>query len=237
MPKVDLQACYILHSKPYRDTSNLLDVFSYDYGRIGLVARGARSARSRIQGLLQPFSPLLISWTGSGELYTLTHVEQVQKAYHLKAGNLMTGFYINELVMNFLHRDDPHPQLYERYQLTIAELEKNRHIEPVLRLFERDLLQETGYGLLFDCDAETGEPVEEDKLYTYQPDKGPVISYVPDASELQIQGRTLLALNQDKITDPSILPEAKRLMRYLVSWYMGGKPLKTREMFKQYLPS
>ena len=237
MPKVDLQACYILHSKPYRDTSNLLDVFSYDYGRIGLVARGARSARSRIQGLLQPFSPLLISWTGSGELYTLTHVEQVQKAYHLKAGNLMTGFYINELVMNFLHRDDPHPQLYERYQLTIAELEKNRYVEPVLRLFERDLLQETGYGLLFDCDAETGKPVEEDKLYTYQPDKGPVISYVPDASELQIQGRTLLALNQDKITDPSILPEAKRLMRYLVSWYMGGKPLKTREMFKQYLPS
>ena len=237
MPKVDLQACYILHSKPYRDTSNLLDVFSYEYGRIGLVARGARSSRSRMQGLLQPFSPLLISWTGSGELYTLTHVEQVQKAYHLKAGNLMTGFYINELVMNFLHRDDPHPHLYEHYQLTIAGLEKNMHIEPVLRLFERDLLQETGYGLLFDYDAETGEPVEEDKLYTYQPDKGPVISNAPDASELQIQGKTLLALNQDKITDPSILPEAKRLMRYLVNWYMGGKPLKTREMFKQYLPS
>lgn len=237
MSKVELQPCYILHSRPYRDTSSLLDVFTYEYGRIGLVARGARAGKSRLQGILQPFTPLLISWSGKGELYTLTHAEQETRTHHLKAGNLMTGFYINELVLNFLHRDDPHPQLYQRYHLTINELENSDHVEPLLRMFERDLLQETGYGLIFDCDVDSGEPIEADKLYTYQPDKGPVMAIAPDESQMQIRGKTLLALNKEKITDTAILPEAKRLMRYLITWYMGGKPLKTRELFKQYLPS
>ena len=237
MSKIDLQACFILHARAYRDTSNLLVVFSQDYGRVGLVAKGARSNKSRLHGLLQPFSPLLISWTGMGELCTLTHAEQEQRAYHLKAGNLMTGFYINELIINFLHRDDPHPQLYHRYDATVEELERSEHIEPVLRLFERDLLQEAGYGLIFDCDVETGDNIEPDKYYNYFPDKGPVLSVMPDDSLLQIRGRTLLELNNDRIVEATILPEAKRLMRYLINWHMGGKPLKTRELFKQYLPS
>ena len=237
MSKVDLQACYVLHARAYRDTSNLLDVFTQEYGRVGLVARGARSSKSRLQGLLQPFTPLLISWTGMGELHTLTHAEQEHRAHHLKAGNLMTGFYINELVINFLHKGDPHPQLYQRYTMALAELERTEHIEPVLRLFERDLLQETGYGLIFDCDVETGESIEPGKLYNYHPDKGPVRATLPDETLLQIRGKTLLELSKDIITDATILPEAKRLMRYLINWYMGGKPLKTRELFKQYLPS
>lgn len=235
--KVDLQASFILHTRPYRDTSNLLDVFTKEYGRIGLVARGARSSKSRLQGLLQPFTPLLISWSGRGELYTLTQAEQEQRAYHLKAGNLMTGFYINELVLNFLHRDDPHPQLFQRYLSTVTELERSEHVEPVLRLFERDLLQESGYGLIFDCDVESGDSIDPDKMYTYHPDKGPVMSAVSDEMLLQIKGRTLIELSKDRITDATILPEAKRLMRYLINWQMGGKPLKTRELFKQYLPS
>ncbi|MEJ2142489.1 MAG: DNA repair protein RecO [Gammaproteobacteria bacterium] len=236
MSKVHLQPCYILHAKPYRDTSNLLEVFTKDFGRIGLIARGVRSRKSRLQGLLQPFSPLLISWIGQGELHTLTHAENEKRAHHLKAGNLMTGFYINELIINFLHRDDPYPGLYSRYQETIIHLENSEHIEPALRLFERDLLQETGYGLIFDCDVESGEDIKPDRIYTYFPAKGPVLSDCHDEDLMQISGRTLLALNQDKITDAEILPEAKRLMRYLISWHMGGKPLKTRALFKQFLP-
>lgn len=237
MPKVDLQSSFILHSTPYRDTSNLLEIFSAEYGRVGIVARGVRSSKSRLYGLLQPFTPLLISWTGKGELFTLTHAEHERRAHHLQAGNLMTGFYINELVINFLHRDDPHPLLYDRYQETIAQLEKSEHVEPLLRLFERDLLQESGYGLIFDCDVETGNAIMRDELYTYYPGRGPVKSDYPDETQLQIRGKTLLALNEEKITDDSILPEAKRLMRYLINWHMGGKPLKTRELFKQHMPS
>ena len=237
MSKVHLQHGYILHAKPYRDTSNLLEVFTEDYGRIGLVARGVRSSKSRLHGLLQPFAPLLFSWTGLGELHTLTDAENNKRAHHLKAGNLMTGFYINELILNFLHRDDPHPLLFSRYQETLTDLENSEHIEPFLRLFERDLLQETGYGLIFECDAESGEAIEPGRLYTYLPGKGPVMSEAPDEELMQIRGSTLLALSKNEITDASVLPDAKRLMRYLISWHMGGKPLKTRELFKQFLSS
>lgn len=237
MSKIHLQPGYILHARPYRDTSNLLDVFTEDYGRVGLVARGVRTSKSRLQGLLQPFSPLLLSWVGLGELHTLTHAETNKRAHHLKAGNLMTGFYINELILNFLHRDDPHPRLFFRYQETLADLENSEHVEPFLRLFERDLLQEAGYGLIFDCDVESGEAIEPDRFYTYYPGKGPVMAVSPDEELMQIRGSTLLALNKSKITDASILPDAKRLMRYLINWHMGGKPLKTRELFKQFLPS
>ena len=234
MSKVELQACFILHSKPYRDTSNLLEVFSHEYGRIGLVARGARSSKSKLQGLLQPFVPLLISWTGQGELQTLTHAEQSGRAYHLKADNLMIGFYLNELVIQFLHRGDPHPELYQRYEAAINGLEEGEQVEPLLRVFERDLLQETGYGLITDCDVDTGEPIEPDMLYAYYPGKGPIKSGVADENLMQVSGSTLLGLSEDSIRDMSILPEAKRLMRYLISWHMGGKPLKTRELFKQH---
>jgi DNA repair protein RecO (recombination protein O) len=235
MSKVDLQACYILHAKPYRDTSSLLEVFSREYGRVGLVARGARSSKSRLQGLLQPFTPLLISWSGKGELHSLTHAEQSHRAYQLKADNLMIGFYLNELILQFLHRGDPHPSLFDRYQQALSELAQKEHVEPLLRLFERDLLQETGYGLILDCDVETGDAIQPDQRYAYYPDKGPVMMSIPDENIMQVHGKTLLGLNENIISDQAILPEAKRLMRYLISWHMDGKPLKTRELFKQHL--
>lgn len=236
MAKVELQSCFILHSKPYRDTSNLLEVFSHEYGRVGLVARGARSNRSRMNGILQPFIPLLASWSGQGELQTLTHAEQDKRAYHLKADNLMIGFYLNELIIQFLHRDDPHPEIYQSYQSVLAELESGDGVERSLRMFERDLLQEIGYGLILEHDADSGAAIEADKLYTYYPAKGPVISQKTDNSLLQIHGSTLLGLATGNISDTAILPEAKRLMRYLITWQMGGKPLKTRELFKQHTP-
>lgn len=235
MSKVELQPCYILHAKPYRDTSSLLEIFSRDHGRQSLVARGVRSTKSKLQGVLQPFVPLLISWSGRGELHTLTQAEQSGRAFHLKADNLMIGFYLNELVIQFMHRGDPHSNVFARYQQTLAALDSECDAEPLLRLFERDLLEQTGYGLILDCDVESGEPVDTDKLYAYYPDRGPVEHGIVDENLLKIQGKTLLALAGASIEDKTILPEAKRLMRYLISWRMGGKPLKTRELFKHHL--
>lgn len=235
MSKVDLQPCFILHAKPYRDTSSLVEIFSHDHGRQSLIARGVRATKSKLQGVLQPFVPLLISWSGRTELHTLTHAEQTGRAYHLKADNLMIGFYLNELLIQFMHRDDPHGKVFLRYQQTLSALDSKEGAEPLLRLFEKDLLEQTGYGLILDCDVENGAVIDANKLYNYYPDRGPVESSKTDDNLLQLHGKTLLALASDNLADNSILPEAKRLMRYLISWHMGGKPLKTRELFKQQL--
>ena len=235
MSKVELQSCYVLHAKPYRDTSSLLEVFSREHGRQSLVARGARSLKSKLQGVLQPFVPLLISWTGRGELHTLTHAEQIGRSFHLKSDNLMVGFYLNELMIQFMHRDDPHSHIFARYEQTLSELDRACNVEPLLRLFERDLLDETGYGLILDCEVNTGHKIESDKWYVYYPERGPIEWQVKDENLIKIQGKTLLALSGKSVEDETILPEAKQLMRYLISWHMGGKPLKTRALFKQYL--
>ncbi|MGD8484112.1 MAG: DNA repair protein RecO [Thioalkalispiraceae bacterium] len=235
MSKVELQHGYVLHARPYRDTSSLLEIFSRDYGRQSLVARGVRTSKSKLQGILQPFVPLLISWSGRGELHTLTHAEQSGRAFHLKANNLMIGFYLNELLIQFMHKDDPHADLFQRYQETLAALDAENDAEPLLRLFERDLLEQTGYGLILDCDVESGEALEADKLYAYYPERGPVAHTLPDENLLQVHGKTLMSLAGQRIEDKTVLPEAKRLMRYLIAWHMGGKPLKTRELFKQQL--
>ena len=235
MSKVELQPCYVLHAKPYRDTSSLLEVFSHDHGRQSLVARGVRSTKSKLQGILQPFVPLLISWSGRGELHTLTHAEQAGRAFHLKGNNLMIGFYLNELLIHFMHRGDPHDSVFQRYQQTLSALDNQVNTEPLLRLFERDLLEHSGYGLILDCDVESGEYIDADKLYAYYPDKGPVEHGIDDENLMQVHGKTLLALASDTLDDESILPEAKRLMRYLIAWYMGGKPLKSRDLFQQQL--
>lgn len=234
MSKVDLQPCFVLHTRPYRDTSSIIDIFSLEHGRQSLVARGARSTKSKLQGVLQPFIPLLISWSGKGELLTLTHAEQSGKAFHLKADNLMIGFYLNELIIQFMHKGDPHVDVFNRYHQTLAALDKEEDVEPLLRLFERDLLEQTGYGLILDCDVESGEHIKAGKLYAYYPDRGPVETAVFDDNLLKVHGETLLSLASTSINDKSVLPEAKQLMRYLISWHMGGKPLKTRELFKQH---
>ena len=235
MSKVELQSCYVLHAKPYRDTSSILEVFSREHGRQSLVARGARSLKSKLQGVLQPFVPLLISWTGRGELHTLTHAEQIGRAFHLKSDSLMVGFYLNELMIQFMHRDDAHSYIFMRYEQTLTALDRGSDVEPLLRIFERDLLDKTGYGLILDCDVTTGQKIEPDKSYAYYPERGPIELQVEDENVMQIHGKTLLALSGEFIEDKKILSEAKQLMRYLISWHMGGKPLKTRELFKQCL--
>lgn len=231
--RVQLQAAYLLHRKPYRDTSLLLEIFSPEHGRIGLIAKGARGPRSKLKGVLQPYQALLLSWVGRGELPTLTAAEAQSGAMFLQGDALSSGFYLNELLMRLLARHDPHPQLFSRYQQTLQYLMVNHDIEWALRLFERDLLQELGYGLLLTHEGEHGEEVEPDGGYCYYHESGPRRVTGAVNGKAVIQGRSLLALAQGVCDEPEQRRECKRLMREVLAHYLGAKPLASRELFRQ----
>jgi len=238
-----LQASYILHSRPYRNTSKLLDIFSREQGRRVLVARGARKEKSRLQGYLQPFMPLLLSWQGGGEVQTLTGAESAAHEDAISGQKLLTAFYLNELLLRLLAKGDPHPALYDAYAATLQNLSaESIQEEAHLRMFECFLLQELGYGLVLDHDVDSGEVLQAEQRYCYQPEYGPV-KMTADACEsgLPVQGATLLALQQGDLqlhqteADRSIhiLREAKQLLRMSLARHLGNRPLKSRELYRQ----
>lgn len=229
MRATELHPAYILHQRPYRDTSLLLEVFSRDHGRFGLVARGARGPRSRIRGLLQPFQPLLLSWSGRAELGTLHSVEADGAAPRLTGTTLYSGFYLNELLMRLLQRLDPHPGLYAAYAEALDGLQTEA-LRP-LRLFEKRLLEALGYGLLLDCEADSGEPVDAGTEYVYALESGPARCAGAATGGLRLSGRSLLSLAAEELADAQSLSDAKRLLRAALGLYLGDRELKTREVF------
>jgi DNA repair protein RecO (recombination protein O) len=232
LSRIILQPGFILHSRPYRDTSALMEVFTREYGRLGLVARGARGAKSKLRGVLQPFRPVLLSWLGHGDLGTLTDAEAQGVALTLGGRTLLSGYYLNELVQRLTHRHDPHPALYDAYQETLANLNDDGRMERVLRLFEKRLLQELGYGLVLDHDVASGAPLTATALYRYQLERGPVFSETGASHGLLLHGSSLLSLAGDELYDECSLRESKRLMRAVLALYLGDKPLKSRDLFR-----
>lgn len=229
--RIQLAPGYVLHQRPYRESSALLEVFSESYGRVGLVARGVRSPKSRQRGDLQPFRALRLSWNARSELGTLTGVEADAPGGRLQGTALYSAFYLNELLVRLLVRNDPHPRLYATYQASMERLMQGGDIEPLLRLFEKSLLQEIGYGLLLDSDVESGEPVQPDSYYDYHLESGPVLVASQDAQAFVFKGSSLLALERGQLTGADVLRDAKRLMRSALNLYLGNKPLKSRELF------
>lgn len=231
--RVQLQPAFLLHSKPFRDTSLLLELFTLDYGRIGLVARGVRSARSKLKGLLQPFQQLLVGWSGRGELATLTTAELQGGGLMLQGDVLLSGFYLNELLMRLVTRHDPHPQLFTCYQRALVTLLDKGQAEWGLRLFERDLLQELGYGLLLTHEGESGKEVEAERRYCYHVESGPQPMRSNSCAHPDVQGNTLLALARGECNNSTTLRESKLLMRVVLGHYLGPRPLASRELFRQ----
>lgn len=228
-----LQPAYILHQRAYRDTSLLLEVFTREHGRLGLVARGARAPRSRIRGLLQSFQPLLLSWTGRGELGTLAGAESDigpgAAAPRLPGTALYSGFYLNELLMRLLQRNDPHPELFTAYAEALNGLQYAA--QRPLRLFEKQLLESLGYGLLLDQEAGSGVPVEAEADYVYALESGPLRSQGTASIGLKMSGRSLLSLAAEDLSDAQSLADCKRLLRAALGLYLGDRELKTREVF------
>lgn len=238
--RVDLQPGFVLHRRDFRNTSLIVEAFTPEFGRIGLVARGVRRPRSEKNSLLQSFRPLLLSWTGKGELYTLTNVEAGSFVSPVVGAAYASCFYLNELLMRLLQRDDAHEEVYRLYEQTlqvIQSVKSTTNTERVLRLFEKQLLQELGYGLMLDCEADTGQIIDADCEYCYEPERGPVPRVAGRvASGPAISGHSLLSLARNELADEQSLRDSKRLMRAILREYIGDKPLQSRMLYNQARP-
>jgi DNA repair protein RecO (recombination protein O) len=230
MSRIDLTPAFLLHRRDYRNSSLLLELFTPTEGRLPAIAKGVKSGRSTRAILLQPFYPLRVSLSGRGEVKSLTDVEHDGQPFQLPGERVYCGFYLNELIMRLIERGDPYPSLYLHYCESLARLASGTVINQTLRHFELELLTELGYGLLLDHTADTGEPVVQDRIYHYFVEQGPVSSQ-HHTSGLEIHGQTLICLQNRTPLDGRAAKEAKRLLRYVLSHYLGDKPLKSRELF------
>ena len=233
--KVDLTPCFILHSRPYLESSLILDIISREHGRLHLIAKGAKRKKSAFSGLLQPYQRLLMSWRGKSELMTLTDVETDIEPYELKDVRVIAGFYVNELLVRLLHQHESHLDLFDLYNKTLLELSISENIDRVLRNFEKGLLQSLGYGLVLDHVIDDNQAIETDKNYYYLLDTGPLSDIPPTKNYIEISGKSLLALESGDLENELELEESKRLMRYILQGHLGDKPLASRALYKAYL--
>ena len=228
MARILLQPAYVLHSRSFRETSLIVEAFTREHGRVAVVARGAKSARSRWRNILQPFRPLLISWNQKSDLGTLTAADQVASPPALQGQSLYCGLYLNELLMRLLHRGDPHAEVFERYRHALSELATEASPQPLLRVFEKHLLEAIGYAMLLDREYQGGEDILPQHWYDYKPDRGPILSSGPGKG--RISGVALLALHVENLPEES-LPELRMLMRSVIGYHLGDKPLASLSLF------
>jgi len=233
--RVEGEAGYLLHSRPYRESSQLLDLFCENHGRVRLVAKATRqrSKKGAFSGVL-PFCCYQLSWSGRGELKTLLRAEPIEGGRFLRDGPLFTGLYLNELIYRLLHEHDPYPQLYQCYAQLLGRLAVATVEQPLderwLRDFEMVLLDELGYGLVLDCEAASGAPLAAAGRYDYRADVGAVAGR-------NYTGADLLALASGQLDSPEQLAAAKRLLRGVIDFHLAGKPLNSRLLYRQHLDS
>lgn len=229
------QAAFVLHARPYRETSLILEIFSHEHGRLGAIAKGARNPKSRQRALLLPFTPLLLSWSGKGELALLTGVEAVGPARELSGQNRYAAYYLNELILRLLHRHDAHPELFDCYAATLAKLHDDDSIQDGLRIFEKRLLAGIGYAMILDHDTVSGQPLEPERLYQYLPERGPELSTNDRMTGHCLLGRSMLELDREHFSSARSRHEARRLTRFLIDKQTVERSLRSRQVFHQVI--
>ncbi|HEY8244177.1 MAG TPA: DNA repair protein RecO [Casimicrobiaceae bacterium] len=229
----DERSAFVLHTWPYKETSLIVEAFAEHEGRVAMVARGAKRPRSELHGLLQAFQPVALSWSGAGELKTLIRAEW-RGGMPLPSGSaLLCGFYLNELVLKLLPREDPHPKLYAIYHDALAELAGGAEQAPVLRRFELALLGELGYALQLATETDTGAPVDPDARYHYAFDRGAQRGAPPPGVRWpMVRGATLVALAQGRFDDAPTAAEAKRLMREVIDHHLDTRTIQSRKVVR-----
>lgn len=227
--RVTGQPGFVLHSYPYKETSLIVDMFTRDHGRVGLVAKGAKRPLSKLRGVLQTFQPLSVSWSGKSELRTLIDAEWVGGMLPLERTALLCGFYLNELLVKLLARDDRHPALFDHYVSTLNQLAHGEPAQIVLRKFERALLKETGVAADLSRCTTTRSRVDPGMDYVVDPEKG-----AREAGQGEVwpvvSGKTLLDMEREDYADPATQAQSKQLMRFLLAHHLNGQPLNTRQI-------
>lgn len=230
----DDEPAFILHSYPYRETSLIVEAFTERHGRVAMVARGAKRPRSELRGTLQAFAPLALSWAGTGELKTLTKAEWRGGLPLPRGAALLCGFYLNELLLKLLAREDPHPALWSDYGSALRALTGDATPAAqaaTLRRFELRLLAELGYALTLTHDVASGAPIAAGERYHYAFDRGPQrVAAEPRASWPVVRGATLIALASEHYPDAEVAAEAKRLMRGVLDHYLEERRIFSRRM-------
>ena len=229
----DGQLGFVLHTYPFRETSLVVETFTRAHGRIGMVARGAKRPRSALRGNIMAFQPLALAWSGRGELRMLLRAEWQGGQPRLHGKALLCGFYLNELLLKLLPREDAHESLFDDYQSALLRLGAEAEPDAVLRRFEKALLRELGYALTLDRDSASGAGIDPHKSYTYLVDRGPVALNGKEHAGLVLSGQTLLDIVRDEYADAQTLQQAKALMRLLISHRLEQKTLNSRRIFKE----
>lgn len=233
--KIDLHPCYVLHQRPYRETSLILDIFSLEYGRVDLIAKGVKRSKKGWVNILQPAKKMELAWSARSEMGTLTAAETSETSPDIHGRGLLTVFYINELLIRMLHKHEPHSELFDIYDSTLRLLSSEENPERILRVFEKHLLNTLGYGLVLDHEPGTGAKIRRDVRYYYLLNHGPA-SIRPDVSgHVRISGEALLALENEVAWNDDVAKEIKGLMRFILDEYTGDRPLESRALYKAYI--
>jgi DNA repair protein RecO (recombination protein O) len=225
------EPAFVLHTYPYRETSLIVEALSRHAGRIALVARGAKRPRSAIRGSLLSFQPLELSWSGKNEPRTMHKAEWRGGQPMLQGLALLCGFYMNELLLKLLPRDDPHETLFDIYAQSLMNLSAQQNLPEVLRRFELGLLRELGYGLQLEHVAGLEETIVAENIYGYVPDRGPIVLR-GSGNQVQFRGKTLLDLQREDFSDPQTLAESKQLLRMQIKHHLGQQELQTRQLLR-----
>jgi len=229
--RVQQQPGYILHHRPFRDTSQILDIVTRDHGKIAVVARGSRGSRSRLAGVLRPFLPLRVSWVAKSDLGTLTGAETDGPPAGMVGDAMFSAYYVNELLLHFLHRDDPQPEIFALYAEVIKALLTAENIAAALRSFELEFLSLLGYAVNLDHEFGTHDALVSDHDYEYRMEQGPVC--VERSGPLVFRGAVFREIAEQRFEKPDILRAANRLLREIIGFHLGGKELKSRKVLME----
>lgn len=235
-----MQPAFLLHSRPFRDSSLILDFLTPDYGRISAISRGGRGAGSKSKSLLQPFTPVHISLSGKGELKTLRSVELRQGPVSLKGEKLFSALYINEIIVRLFQSHEADPGFFVNYEEALCNLAGDESAEPVLRQFELSLLDTLGYGVDFTSEAHSFEPVVAEHWYYFQDQSGfievqdtSVVSGNSGSAEGIFRGIDLIKIHRRDFSAPETRKAAKAILRGILNIHLGSVPLRSRSLFKR----
>jgi DNA repair protein RecO (recombination protein O) len=231
---IQSQPAYLLHSRPYRDTSLLVDFITQDFGRISAVAKGVRSPKSKSRALLRPFIPLTINLSGKSDLKTLGQIESQESSLILKHKTLFAAMYMNELLVRLIHKQEADTEIFTLYADTLIQLSLASDLEPILRSFELSLLELLGYGIDFSLLEDTASDVDTVNWYYFHHEGGfEEVAQLDNKSEKYFSSSDLQNIMHKNFADPQTQKAAKRLLRAALSAHLGDKPLSSRNLFRK----